>query len=160
MLCHEEERSTLLQFKASLMTNKSTSSDPLAYLKVASWGSPERDPQMSNFCSWDGVECNEDSGHVIGLDLSSNYLHGSINSNSSLFQLVQLQRLDISDNNFSFSQIPSRLGRDLTSLTYLNLSMSSFSSQIPSEISYLSKLSALDLSSYSPLKMPNFRSLV
>ncbi|KAL6140277.1 hypothetical protein ACLB2K_058577 [Fragaria x ananassa] len=162
MLCCEEERSALLQFKASLTTNTTASSDPLAYPKVASWDSPEGDPQRSNCCSWDGIECNEDSGHVIGLDLASSCLYGSINSSSSLFQLVKLQRLDLSDNNFSFSEIPSRLGHDLTSLTYLNLSTSSFSGQIPSEMSYLSKLSALDLSSNyeNHLKMPNFRSLV
>ncbi|XP_004305667.1 PREDICTED: receptor-like protein 12 [Fragaria vesca subsp. vesca] len=160
-LCREEERSALLQFKASLKTNMTASSDPLAYPKVASWDRPEGDPQRSNCCSWDGIECNEESGHVIGLDLGSSCLHGSINSSSSLFQLVRLQRLDLSDNNFNFSEIPSRLGHDLTSLTYLNLSMSSFSGQIPLEISYLSKLSTLDLSSSSwpPLKLPNFRSL-
>ncbi|XP_050381041.1 receptor-like protein 7 isoform X2 [Argentina anserina] len=163
-LCHGEERSALLQFKASLTTNKtaSASSNPFAYPKVASWGEPEGESQVSNCCSWDGVECNEASGRVIGLHLASSCLYGSINSNSSLFQLIHLQTLDLSDNNFSFSQIPSRLGHDLTSLTYLNLSMSSFSGQIPSEISYLSKLSTLDLSSSSSytLKMPNFRSLV
>ncbi|PRQ52511.1 putative leucine-rich repeat-containing, plant-type, leucine-rich repeat domain, L [Rosa chinensis] len=170
-LCHDDERSALLQFKASFTIDKSASQDPFAYPKVASWVSLEGDPKRSNCCSWDGVECNDGSGHVIGLDLASSCLHGSINSNSSLFQLVQLQRLDLSDNNFSFSQIPSRLGHDLTSLTYLNLSMSSFSGQIPSEISYLSKLSTLHLSSYvpplemprlkmPPLKMPNFRVLV
>ncbi|PRQ37941.1 putative leucine-rich repeat-containing, plant-type, leucine-rich repeat domain, L [Rosa chinensis] len=160
-LCHDDERSALLQFKANFTIDKSASQDPFAYPKVAYWGRLEGDPQLNNCCSWDGVECSHDSGHVIGLDLASSHLHGSINSNSSLFQLVQLQRLDLYDNNFSFSQIPSRLGHDLTSLTYLNLSMSSFSGQIPSEISYLSKLSTLHLSSNSPpLKMPNFRSLV
>ncbi|XP_024178927.1 receptor-like protein 7 [Rosa chinensis] len=161
-LCHDDERSALLQFKASFNIDKSASQDPFAYPKVAYWGRLEGDPQRSNCCSWDGVECNRHSGHVIGLDLASSYLHGSINSNSSLFQLVQLQRLDLSDNNFSYSQIPTRLGHDLTSLTYLNLSMSSISGQIPSEISYLSKLSALDLSSTykSHLKMTNFGSLV
>ncbi|XP_050379885.1 receptor-like protein 7 [Argentina anserina] len=158
--CHDDERSALLQIKVSFSINKSASQDPFAYYKVASWG--ER-----NCCSWDGVECNHNSGHVIGLDLASSYLHGSINSSSSLFQLVQLQKLDLSDNNFSFSQIPSRLGHDLTSLTYLNLSLSSFSGKVPPEISYLSKLSTLDLSSNLPpdpkmpsLKMVTFRSLV
>ncbi|XP_062009201.1 receptor-like protein 7 [Rosa rugosa] len=161
-LCHDDERSALLQFKASFTIDKSASQDPSAYPKVAHWSRLEGDPQRSNCCSWDGVECNPDSGHVVSLDLASSCLHGSINSNSSLFQLVQLQRLDLSDNNFSYSQIPSRLGHTLTSLTYLNLSMSSFSGQIPSEISYLSKLSALDLSSSyeSHLKMANFGSLV
>nr|XP_011467294.1 PREDICTED: receptor-like protein 12 [Fragaria vesca subsp. vesca] len=166
-LCHDDERSALLQFKASFTIDKSASQDPFAFPKVSSWGRLAGDTQRNNCCSWDGVECNDNSGHVIGLDLASSYLHGSINSNSSLFQLVHLQSLDLSDNNFSFSQIPSRLGHALTSLTYLNLSMSSFSGQIPSEMSYLSNLSTLHLSSNSapdfkipPLKMPDFRSLV
>ncbi|KAM1358802.1 hypothetical protein ACFX15_045029 [Malus domestica] len=84
--------------------------------------------------------------NVIGLELGSSCLYGSINCNSSLFRLVHLQRLDLSDNHFNLFQIPSRLGRDLTSLTYLNLSHSLFSSQVPSEISKLSKQSSLDLS--------------
>ncbi|KAL6144030.1 hypothetical protein ACLB2K_054725 [Fragaria x ananassa] len=161
-LCHDDERSALLQFKASFTIDKSASQDPFAFPKVASWGRLAGDTQRNNCCSWDGVECNDNSGHVIGLDLASSYLHGSISSNSSLFQLVHLQSLDLSDNNFSFSQIPSRLGHALTSLTYLNLSMSSFSGQIPSEMSYLSNLSTLHLSSssWSPLKLPNFRCLI
>ena len=28
-------------------------------------------------CLWDGVECNKNTGHVIGLDLGSSYLYGS-----------------------------------------------------------------------------------
>lgn len=122
-----------------------------------------------NCCSWNGVECDEDSGHAIALDLNSSCLYGSINSNSSLFRLVHLERLDLSDNHFNFSEIPSRLGHDLTGLRYLNLSKSSFFGQIPSEISRLSKLSTLDLSwnydsltfaNLLELEKGNFRSLV
>ncbi|KAM2060532.1 hypothetical protein ACFX1T_045713 [Malus domestica] len=146
-VCHDDERSALLQFSDSFTIDGSASTLPFAYPKVASW-TLEGDAQnrTSNCCSWDGVECDEVSGHVIGLDLSSSCLYGSINSSSSLFQLVHLQSLDLSDNNFNFSQIPSRLGHDLASLTYLNLSRSFFSGEVPSEISMLSKLSTLDLS--------------
>ncbi|CAL8138899.1 unnamed protein product [Prunus armeniaca] len=114
-------------------------------------------------------ECDEDFGHVVDLDLRSGCLYGSINSSNTLFRLVHLQRLDLSDNHFNFSQIPLRFGHDLSSLTYLNLSNSLFSGQIPSEISKLSKLSTLDLSfNYQkvddsiPLKLTsaNMRSLV
>ncbi|XP_040370066.1 receptor-like protein 6 isoform X4 [Rosa chinensis] len=106
-LCHDEERSALLQFKVSFTIHKSASLDPFAYPKVASWAQ-EGDHQMTNCCSWDGVECHKESGHVIGLDLSSSCLYGSIDSSSSLFQLVHLQTLDLSDNHFNFSEIPSR----------------------------------------------------
>ncbi|KAL6135125.1 hypothetical protein ACLB2K_067353 [Fragaria x ananassa] len=147
---HADECSALIQFNKSFTTSKSASLDPFAYPKVASW---TQEGARSNCCSWDGVECNEDTGHVIGLNLNSSCLYGSLNSSSSLFQLVHLQRLDLSDNHFNFSEIPSRLGHDLTILTFLNLSQSSFSGQIPSEISYLSKLSTLDLSATSYLDL-------
>ena len=67
-LCHDDESHALLQLKESLVINESASSDPSAYPKVASW---KADGERSNCCSWDGVECNGDSGHVIGLDLSN-----------------------------------------------------------------------------------------
>ena len=160
-LCHSDEHSFLLKFKESFTINKSASSSPFAYPKVASWAR-EGDQNQSNCCSWDGVECHAESGHVIGLDLKSNCLYGSINSNSTLFRLVHLQMLDLSDNNFNSSEIPSRLGHDLLSLSYLNLSLSAFSGQIPSEISKLSKLSTLDLSQNNGLELrkSNMRILV
>ena len=85
-LCHVHERSYLLQFKESFVMNMSASSDPWAYPKVSSWTLQEGN--NSNCCSWDGVECDEFTGHVIGLDLSSSWLFGSIDSTSSLFHLI------------------------------------------------------------------------
>ncbi|KAM1767861.1 hypothetical protein ACFX12_045906 [Malus domestica] len=160
-LCHADEHSFLLQFKESFTIDKSASSSPFAYPKVASWAR-EGDQNQSNCCSWDGVECHAESGHVIGLDLKSSCLYGSINSNSTLFRLVHLQMLDLSDNDFNSSEIPPRLGHDLSSLSYLNLSLSTFSGQIPSEISKLSKLSTLDLSQNNGLELrkSNMRILV
>ena len=35
-------------------------------------------------CSWDGVECDIDTGHVIGLNLGGSCLYGTINSSNSL----------------------------------------------------------------------------
>ncbi|KAM3683453.1 hypothetical protein ACJW31_12G148600 [Castanea mollissima] len=109
-------------------------------MRVASWTL-----ENSSCCSWDGVYCDKKSGHVIGLELIDSCLYGSINSSSSLFQLVHLQLLDLSYNNFNFSQIPSSIG-NLSKLQDLRLSNSFFAGQIPSEISQLSKLSSLDLS--------------
>ncbi|CAL2249170.1 unnamed protein product [Prunus armeniaca] len=155
-----DECSALLQFKESFAINRSASTDPRSYPKVSFWRR-EGDGNRSNCCSWDGVDCDEDSGHVVGLNLSSSCLYGSINSSNHLFRLVYLQRLDLSDNHFNFSQIPSRFGHDLSSLTYLNLSTSVFSGQIPLEISKLSKLSTLDLSFNSvKLTKGNMRNLV
>ncbi|XP_062101919.1 receptor-like protein 7 [Humulus lupulus] len=142
-VCHDDERSSLLQFKESFIINMSVSSfSSLSYSKVAFWTNKE---DTRNCCMWHGVECDEITGHVIGLDLSSCYLYGSIDSTSSLFNLTHLQSLDLADNHFNYSQIPSAIKR-LSMLTNLNLSFSVFSGQIPSEVSELSKLSNLDLS--------------
>ncbi|XP_031286470.1 receptor-like protein 7 [Pistacia vera] len=97
-------------------------------------------------CSWEGVTCDLVTGHVIGLDLSCSWLSGNIPSNITLFLPLQLKRLNLAYNDFNFSQISSDFGQ-LTSLTHLNLSSSNFSGQIPSEVSHLSKLVSLDLSS-------------
>ncbi|KAJ6865450.1 receptor-like protein 7 [Populus alba x Populus x berolinensis] len=113
-LCHDDEGHALLQLKESLVINESASYEPSAYPKVASW---KADGERGNCCSWDGVECDGDSGHVIGLNLSSSCLYGSIDSNSSLFHLVQLRRLNLADNDFNNSEIPSEIR---------NLSMSGF----------------------------------
>ncbi|WMV56486.1 hypothetical protein MTR67_049871 [Solanum verrucosum] len=110
-----------------------------SYPKTSSWN------MNKDCCSWDGIICDEMTGHVIELDLSCSQLVGKIDSNSSLFQLFHLQRLNLSGNNFSNSHISPKFGR-FSSLTYLDLSHSSFSGQIPSEISHLSKLQSLGLS--------------
>ncbi|XP_028085788.1 receptor-like protein 7 [Camellia sinensis] len=141
-LCHAHESSALLQFKQTFSIVKSASSDPSSYPKVASW---KLQGESGDCCSWDGVECDEDTGHVIGLDLSSSFLHGSINSSSSLFSLVHLQRLNLANNDFDYSHIPTEISH-LSELISLNLSSSVFSGQIPLEISKLSKLVSIDLS--------------
>ncbi|XVF41448.1 hypothetical protein PTKIN_Ptkin01aG0280800 [Pterospermum kingtungense] len=137
VLCHHHERLALMQFKKSFIIHKPASS---AYSKVDSWKMDGVD-----CCSWDGVECDRITGQVIGLDLYGSYLYGSINSSSSLFHLVHLQKLNLAYNDFNYSVIPSELG-NLSMLTYLNLNNSVFSGQVPSEISKLFRLSSLDLS--------------
>ncbi|PRQ56711.1 putative leucine-rich repeat-containing, plant-type, leucine-rich repeat domain, L [Rosa chinensis] len=165
--CHDEDSAALLQFKQSFIIDPSVSYDDGSCPKVSSWKTAEGD-HNSNCCSWDGVECDEDTGHVTGLDLSSSCLYGSINSSSSLFRLVHLRRLNLADNHFNYSEIPTTI-RNLPRLRYLNLSLSVFSGQVPSEITQLSKLSSLDLSrnlhahSDEPLlklKVPNLAGLV
>ncbi|XP_028091066.1 receptor-like protein 43 [Camellia sinensis] len=60
-----------------------------------------------------------------------NCLYGTIHPNSSLFNLVHLQHLDLSLNNFNHSQILPSFGR-FTNLTHLNLSGSHLSGPIQS----------------------------
>ncbi|XP_062018616.1 receptor-like protein 7 [Rosa rugosa] len=139
--CHDDESFALLQFKQSFVINESASVGEGAYPKVLSW----KPAAAKGCCSWDGVECDEKTGHVIGLDLSSSCLSGSISSNNTLFHLVYLQSLNLADNDFNQSKIPTTI-RNFPMLRYLNLSGSFFSGQIPSEISHLPKLLSLDLS--------------
>ncbi|KAG2713792.1 hypothetical protein I3760_04G191700 [Carya illinoinensis] len=141
-LCHQEERVALMQFKDSFIIDCEYTE--WNYPKVASW---RMDGNNTNCCVWDGVECNQDTGHVISLNLSRSCLYGSITSNSSLFRLRHLQNLTLAVNDFDHSQIPYEIG-NLSSLIHLNLFNSNFSGQIPSEIQYLSKLSSLSLSSF------------
>ncbi|PRQ23621.1 putative leucine-rich repeat-containing, plant-type, leucine-rich repeat domain, L [Rosa chinensis] len=134
----------LLQFKQSFVIDMSASEYEGAYPKISSWKSTGE--QNISCCSWDGVEGDEKTGHVIGLDLSSSCLYGSFSSNNTLFGLVHLQSLNLTDNDFNYSQIPTNI-RNFSRLRYLNLSHAYFSGRVPSQVSQLTKLSSLDLSS-------------
>ncbi|KAJ0795547.1 putative leucine-rich repeat domain superfamily [Helianthus annuus] len=140
-LSHADECNMLFQFKENMPINKYASVDSDAYLKVASWNFNTSDGAI-NCCLWDGVECR--FGHVIGLDLSSSFLYGPIDSNNSLFSLIHLRTLNLADNHFRFSQIPSGIGR-LSQLANLNLSYSAFNGEVPKQISQLGNLVSLDL---------------
>ncbi|XP_058182680.1 receptor-like protein 6 [Rhododendron vialii] len=144
LLCRHDQRSALLQFKHVFTIDNAASSecDDESYPKTLSW-----DGNATDCCDWDGVTCDGLTGHVVGLDLSCSQLNGTLHSNSSLFQLSHLQRLNLAHNDFINSSIPYAFG-NLASLTHLNLSISAFSGSIPSELSLLPKLISLDLSSY------------
>ncbi|KAH0706196.1 hypothetical protein KY290_009602 [Solanum tuberosum] len=150
ILPHQHQTISLLKFKQSFTIHPSavTYNCPKSYPKTSSWNTSR------DCCSWDGVVCDDITGHVIELDLSCSNLTGTIDSNSSLFQLSHLQRLDLSGNNFSNSHISPEFGK-FSSLMHLNLSYSNFSGQIPSEISHLSKLHSLRL--YSMFYSYNLR---
>ncbi|GAB4841222.1 hypothetical protein Ancab_039681 [Ancistrocladus abbreviatus] len=164
-LCHDNERSTLLQFKLSFSLAKFASIYPIAYPKTQSW---EPTGSGSNCCLWDGIACDKESSHVISLDLSSSYLYGFFESNSTIFDLVHLQNLNLADNDFRYSLIPPKIGR-LSNLKFLNLSRSTFFGQVPIEISKFPRLISLDLSyNEDPLsgakmlriQKPNLRTLI
>ncbi|KAL6321711.1 hypothetical protein AAG906_031221 [Vitis piasezkii] len=172
-LCHDSESSALLQFKQSFSIDGHASGDPSAYPKVAKWKSHgEGEGQGSDCCSWDGVECDRETGHVIGLHLASSCLYGSINSSSTLFSLLsRLRSLDLSYSRFC-GQIPSEL-LALSKLVFLDLSGNpmlqlqkpglrnletsplkvlylggtSFSGELPTSIGRLGSLTELDISS-------------
>uniref|UniRef100_A0A2C9V2I0 Leucine-rich repeat-containing N-terminal plant-type domain-containing protein n=1 Tax=Manihot esculenta TaxID=3983 RepID=A0A2C9V2I0_MANES len=112
----------------------------LPYLKTKYW------KEGTDCCWWDGITCDMETGNVIGLHLSNSFLYGPIYSNNPLFSLSHLRKLDLSFNDFNHSRIVPQFGQ-FSKLTHLNLSYSRFVGQIPSEITYLSGLLSLDLSS-------------
>ncbi|GLJ42075.1 hypothetical protein SUGI_0871220 [Cryptomeria japonica] len=101
--CPFRERNLLLDFKVAIVDDYNT---------LSSW-------HGFNCCTWRGVSCNLHTGHVSGLDLSGYNLEGNISS--SLFQLVQLEHLDLSHNLFK-GKFSLPHNRQLKSLTFLDLS--------------------------------------
>ncbi|CAH1441775.1 unnamed protein product [Lactuca virosa] len=154
---HDEECSALFQFKQTIIHQDDVGCAALGSQVFHSWNT------SFDCCSWEGVACSNDHaqyGHVIGLDLSERSLCGHINSNSTLFNLVHLQTLNLSMNDFGESQIPSEIAR-LKQLRSLDLSYSGFSGQIPNGISQLMQLSSLNMSGNSlKLHNPSLKNMV
>ncbi|KAK1364354.1 hypothetical protein POM88_039915 [Heracleum sosnowskyi] len=127
--CTEEERNALLEFKQGL--GVADTRDILF-----SWKKEEED-----CCNWEGVGCDNRTGHVTHLLLSS------LLTSYSPYIANLAWYLDLSYNFFDFP-IPKFFG-SLNRLRYLDLSHSGFTGVIPQELGNLSKLQHLDLSSYS-----------
>ena len=132
--CQIAQQSILIRLKNELQFSSSFST------KLVSW-----DPNVGDCCTWVGVNCSV-GGQVIGVDLSNETISGGFDDSSALFDLENLEKLNLAANNFNFTPIPSRFG-SLTSLRNLNLSNSWFAGQIPGELSELTNLQVLDLSS-------------
>ncbi|CAL5328179.1 unnamed protein product [Camellia sinensis] len=171
-LCTQQQTSALLQFKQQFSFNKYASSysnyDSYPYFHYCDSVGIHSYPKMkswkegSDCCSWDGVECDNNTSQVIGLDLSCSWLLGTIHPNSTIFYYFpHLQSLNLAFNDFGMSPISSEFSR-FTRLTHLNLSLSSFSGKVPIEVSFLSKLVSLDLSYNYGLRLeePGFELLV
>ncbi|PHT73917.1 hypothetical protein T459_21194 [Capsicum annuum] len=138
-LCPKHQALALLQFEHMFTINPNASSGSCYEDTTLSWN------KSTDCCSWNGVHCDETTGQVIELDLFCKGLQGKFHTNSSLFQLSGLKRLDLSYNDFSGSLISAKFG-ELSSLTHLNVLYSSFTGVIPAEISHLSKLQVLGIS--------------
>ncbi|KAK4582366.1 hypothetical protein RGQ29_025520 [Quercus rubra] len=122
--CLNDQRSYLLEYKNGLEFDGDYPT------KLVSWN------ESVDCCSWEGVTCSE--GRVVGLYLDNEPIYGPIDSSSSLFRLHHLQHLSLARNDFVDSRIPPEFG-NLTNLIYLNLSQTSFTGQIPIEISRLTR---------------------
>ncbi|ESR36604.1 hypothetical protein CICLE_v10029798mg [Citrus x clementina] len=138
-LCHDDERSALLEFKERHINRDLDAWKFDCRPKAASWKPEEGDVDC---CSWDGVHCDKNTGH-----------------------LVHLEWLNLAFNDFNSSEIPPEI-INLSRLSYLNLSGTSLSGQILSEILELSNLVSLDLSLNDgpggrlELQKPNLANLV
>ncbi|CAL9007013.1 unnamed protein product [Prunus brigantina] len=136
--CIEKERQALLAFKRGLVDD---------YNLLSSWSS---EAQKQDCCRWIGVYCSNQTGHVIGLNLSykvigEDYcLQGKMIS-PKLIELQHLQHLYLNEINFTGSQFPDFIG-SLTNLRYLDLSWTYFGGKFPSQVGNLTNLVYLDLS--------------
>uniref|UniRef100_M0ZNP8 Leucine-rich repeat-containing N-terminal plant-type domain-containing protein n=1 Tax=Solanum tuberosum TaxID=4113 RepID=M0ZNP8_SOLTU len=147
-LCARDEAFYLLQFKQELRVDSNYEyCDNKARTKNLSWN------VTGDCCEWDGVTCDGFTGHVIGLDLSSSCLWGTIHANSSLKKLGHLQRLNLAFNKLGEFPLGNNIS-ELSSLTHLNLSHSGTLMHIPQVLSNLSKLVSLDLSWHLAVLFP------
>ncbi|GMY36254.1 receptor-like protein EIX2 [Fagus crenata] len=134
MGCIERERQALLEFKKGLIDD---------YNRLSSWGSEDA---KKNCCSWEGVQCSKQTGHVLKLDLQAwenPRLRGKISP--SLIELHHLSYLSLSSNDFNQSKIPDFIC-SLSNLKHLDLDYANLTGPIPSHLGNLTRLQYLDLS--------------
>ncbi|KAJ4903389.1 receptor like protein 20 [Raphanus sativus] len=93
---------------------------------------------------YNGVWCDNSTGVVTMLRLRD-CLSGTLMPNSSLFRLHHLRYLNLTQNNFNLSSLPSEFG-NLSRLEFLSLKNNGFVGQVPSSFNSLSFLSVLKLS--------------
>lgn len=149
--CFERERQALLKLKDELVDENG---------RLSSWAVGGSQMEC---CKWSGVQCDNRTNHVTRLNLrappgfnkdeaSVAPLIGKISS--SLLELSHLIYLDLSLNDFGYSNIPEFIG-SFEKLQYLNLSFANFSGSIPPSVGNLSELIYLDFSLNSGLVSEN-----
>ncbi|KAG9133574.1 hypothetical protein Leryth_016537 [Lithospermum erythrorhizon] len=132
--CSKVEKEALLSVREELIDH---------FGVLSSWGA-------GDCCKWQGVRCDNTTGHVIELDVSgisvSDFGGPKGKLSSSLVRLQYLNHLDLSLNNFH-QEFPGVIG-SLRKLEYLNLSYSKWEgASISPDFRKLTKLQVLDLES-------------
>ncbi|KAL2529395.1 disease resistance family protein/LRR family protein [Forsythia ovata] len=143
VMCIERERQALLKFKRGLIDDGDI---------LSSWGSGK---DKRECCNWVGIKCNNESGHVIQLDLNQLYayqLRGKVSP--ALLELQHLNYLDLSGFDFGGSQIPKFIGY-IKNLTDLNLRNSNFTGNVPCQLGNLTNLVRLNLNGNNGLRVKN-----
>ncbi|KAM7518977.1 hypothetical protein LguiB_017939 [Lonicera macranthoides] len=127
---NETDKLALLDFK------REVTNDPFGIL--GTWN------ESVHFCNWLGVTCStrRHPQRVIGLNLNSHKLEGSISPHIGNLSFLRVLRLQ---NNSFTNGIPSELGY-LQRLKILNLQNNSLGGQIPPNISACSSLTQIRLS--------------
>ncbi|GAU35559.1 hypothetical protein TSUD_384070 [Trifolium subterraneum] len=140
-LCIKEERVALLKIKKDL-------NDPSNCL--SSWVGED-------CCNWIGIQCHNQTGNILKLDLQHSHICTNVLSlsrlggkiNPSLADLKHLSHLDLSHSDFNGISIPEFIG-SLNMLNYLDLSRSYFYGVVPTHLGNLSNLHYLDISEAFP----------
>lgn len=128
-LCHPKDKAALLAFKHSF----SYPPNPFA-----TWN------PIFDCCTWYGVQCDETTNYVTGLDISPyEDLNGTIPPALGDLQHLTVLRLHKIPN--LVGEIPSKIG-DLTNLISLTISWTNISGPIPGFLANLKSLVFLDLS--------------
>ncbi|MFY0625914.1 MAG: leucine-rich repeat domain-containing protein [Reichenbachiella sp.] len=99
------------------------------------------DGETADFNTWHGVTADDDN-NVIGLDLASNGLLGTIPP--EIGDLIHLTSLNLRTNGSLTGSIPAEIG-NLTSLTDLRIDLCGLEGSLPSEIGQLTGLTYLGL---------------
>ncbi|EXB29184.1 Probably inactive leucine-rich repeat receptor-like protein kinase [Morus notabilis] len=131
LLCIESEKQALLSFKQDLVD---------IFDSLSSWIAEAED-----CCRWTGIVCDNITGHINELHLTTGSLRGKINP--SLLNLTHLTHLELNSFNANGAQIPKFLS-SLVHLRYLDLTNANFSGMIPQQLGNLSNLYHLSLGYY------------
>ena len=119
-------REALLEFKRGLVDDSG---------KLSSRRSED---EHKNCCNWEGVHCDNQTGHVLELEVHD--LRGMISP--SILELPYLTTLDLSGNDFNQNHIPEFIC-SLSNLKHLDFSLANLSGSFPHQLGNLSHLQYL-----------------